>query len=428
MPETEDTRSSCEANYALPHRWKNVKFGNVVNNCRETEKNPLEHGLERFIGLNDLDPADLKIKRWGMISEGTSFTRKFLKGQVLFGKRRAYQHKAALADFDGICSGDILVFKSKNDRILAELLPFIVQSDNFFNYAIKTSAGSLSPRTSWKHLKKYIFPLPPLDEQKRIAELLWAIEHSIRKWEDTIELAERYKKALMKHLFTYGPVGVDEIENIKLKKTKIGMVREDWEVKRISKIGKFRKGKGITKKDVVEKGIACVRYGELYTTHDTVIREFHSFIEDKNIAGGTLIKTGDIIFAGSGETREEIGKSAAYVGTREAYAGGDIIIFTPSKINSVFLSYFLNSMAGIKQTMRLGQGWSVVHIYKHHLEKVLVPIPDEEEQIEVESIFENIHHVVEIIKQEILHLTSLKSFFLNNLLSGQIRLGGPSND
>jgi type I restriction enzyme S subunit len=124
-----------------------VRFGDVVRNVDVAERNPLENGLERYVGLEHLDPESLHIKRWGLIEEGTSFTRKFIEGQVLFGKRRAYQRKAAVAEFDGICSGDILVFEPKGDDLIPELLPFIVQSDGFFEKALGTSAGSLSPRT-----------------------------------------------------------------------------------------------------------------------------------------------------------------------------------------------------------------------------------------------------------------------------------------
>ena len=102
-----------------------------------------------------MDSDNLKIKRFGYIKNGTSFTKLFKKGQVLFSKRRPYLHKAAIAEFDGLCSGDLLIFESKGDNLIPELLPFIIQSEKFFDYAVKTSAGSLSPRTKWSHLKKY---------------------------------------------------------------------------------------------------------------------------------------------------------------------------------------------------------------------------------------------------------------------------------
>lgn len=156
--------------------WRTVHFGDVVRNVDITERKPLESGLERLVGLEHLDPESLHIKRWGNIADGTSFTRKFVKGQVLFGKRRVYQRKAAVAEFDGLCSSDILVFEPKGDELLPELLPFIVQSEGFFQKAMGTSAGSLSPRTKWKDLATYRFALPPKEEQRRMAEVLWAID------------------------------------------------------------------------------------------------------------------------------------------------------------------------------------------------------------------------------------------------------------
>jgi type I restriction enzyme, S subunit len=138
-----------------------TRFGDVAREVREAERDPLENGLDRLIGLEHIEPENLHIKEWGSVADGTSFTRVFRKGQVLFGKRRAYQRKVALAEFDGICSSDIVVMEAIEDKLVPELLPFIVQSEGFFEYALSTSAGSLSPRTKWKHLAEYqILPTP----------------------------------------------------------------------------------------------------------------------------------------------------------------------------------------------------------------------------------------------------------------------------
>lgn len=160
--------------------WKMVKFGDVVKNANLVERDPEANGIGRVVGLEHIDPENLHIRRWNSVSDGTSFTRKFVPGQTLFGKRRAYQRKVAFAEFEGICSGDILTFEPKDPKVLLpELLPFICQSDAFFDHALGTSAGSLSPRTSWKALQDFEFPLPPIDEQKRIAEILWAADEAI---------------------------------------------------------------------------------------------------------------------------------------------------------------------------------------------------------------------------------------------------------
>ena len=170
-----------------PDGWRTVRFGDVVRNVDISVRDPLQQGLERYVGLEHLDPESLHIKRWGLIANGTSFTRKFTQGQVLFGKRRAYQRKAAVAEFPGICSGDILVFEPADDQLLPELLPFIVQSDGFFDHALGTSAGSLSPRTRWRDLVEYEFPLPPPNEQRRIAEIVWAADEAVDKSEVVVE-------------------------------------------------------------------------------------------------------------------------------------------------------------------------------------------------------------------------------------------------
>lgn len=165
-----------------------VRFGDVVKNVNLVERDPITNGIERIVGLEHIDPENLHIRRWDTPEDGTSFTRKFVPGQTLFGKRRAYQRKVAYAEFEGICSGDILTFEPKDKKILLpELLPFICQTDAFFNYALGTSAGSLSPRTSWSALKNYEFPLPPIEEQKRIAEILWTCSIDRVRKHDVLE-------------------------------------------------------------------------------------------------------------------------------------------------------------------------------------------------------------------------------------------------
>jgi type I restriction enzyme, S subunit len=159
---------------ALKNGWTRVAFGDVVRLSGERSSDPEGQGFERFLGLDHIDPGDLKIRRWGDIADGSTFTTVFRPGQVLFGKRRAYQRKVAVADFGGVCSGDIYVLEPKNARLLSELLPYICQTDGFFDHAVGTSAGSLSPRTNWNSLASYEFALPPLEEQRRIAAVLLA--------------------------------------------------------------------------------------------------------------------------------------------------------------------------------------------------------------------------------------------------------------
>lgn len=219
------------------HR-RTVRIGDVVRNVDITERKPLENGLERFVGLEHLDPESLHIKRWGNIADGTSFTHKFVKGQVLFGKRRAYQRKAAVAEFDGLCSSDILVFEPKGDELLPELLPFIVQSEGFFQKAMGTSAGSLSPRTKWKDLATYEFALPPKEEQRRIAEVLWSVDESYTLHSNALYFAELAFGKLINDLLQYG------VPRSKASQEKNGIIfPAHWDLKTLGEVANVERGK-----------------------------------------------------------------------------------------------------------------------------------------------------------------------------------------
>ena len=159
---------------------RKVKFGDVVRLSKARCADPLAEGIERFVGLEHLEPGELRIRSWGNVADGVTFTSMFEPGQVLFGKRRAYQRKVVIADFSGVCSGDIYVLESQDaDALLPELLPFICQTDAFFEHAVGTSAGSLSPRTNWTSLADFEFVLPSMGEQRRIVFMLGALEENL---------------------------------------------------------------------------------------------------------------------------------------------------------------------------------------------------------------------------------------------------------
>ena len=197
------TITAPTTNGDLPKGWRMVRFGEVVRDVNEAERNPLDAGLERFVGLEHIEPENLHLTQWGLVADGNiSFTKRFHKGQVLFGKRRAYQRKVAIAEFDGICSSDILTFEPKGDDLSPALLPFIVQSEGFFEHALGTSSGSLSPRTRWSQLQDYEFPLPPKDEQRRIAEMLWAAESLCQTTMAIAHATEELRRSLVAEHFS----------------------------------------------------------------------------------------------------------------------------------------------------------------------------------------------------------------------------------
>lgn len=178
-----------------------VTLGHIAKEVRESSKSPLEQGIERYVGLEHLDPGNLKIARWGNVAEGTTFTKTFKKGDVLFGRRRAYLKKAARADFEGLCSGDITVLRANPTVILPDLLPYYLSADAVFEFAVSNSAGSLSPRAKWRDLSKFACSLPDLKMQEKILAVFQSLDAVITQCQDQQATLKTLKQSLLNDIF-----------------------------------------------------------------------------------------------------------------------------------------------------------------------------------------------------------------------------------
>ena len=179
-----------------------VALGQLAYEVRESTKD--SSGLP-VVGLEHLTPGDVQLSQWSEQADNT-FSKVFHKGQVLFGRRRAYQKKAAVAPFDGVCSGDITVIAAKSNRLLPDLLPFIVSSDRFFDYAMEKSAGSLSPRVKWAQLAEFELDIPDsFKEQRQLADLLWAMERSRKAYKALLLQTDELVKSQFVEMFKHIP-------------------------------------------------------------------------------------------------------------------------------------------------------------------------------------------------------------------------------
>jgi type I restriction enzyme S subunit len=208
------------------------------------------------------------------------------------------------------------------------------------------------------------------------------------------------------------------------KKTKLGWIPEDWSFTKLGNLGQFLKGKGVAKSEIIEAGIPCVRYGEIYTYHNDYIKAFTSFISEESANQSIKLEVGDILFAGSGETQEDIGKSVAFVDEFEAYAGGDIIILRGHDQDPKFLGFLLNSDFVSRQTFQLGQGHSVVHIYSSGLKDVKIPLPPLLEQQKIAAILSTWDKGIDTLNKLISEKEQLKKGLMQQLLTGKKRFAG----
>ncbi|WNK57682.1 restriction endonuclease subunit S [Pantoea agglomerans] len=155
----------------LPEGWQMVKFGDIAKHISKRVE-PSETDLEIYVGLEHLDPDSLKIKRHGTPSDVEGQKLLVKKGQIIFGKRRAYQRKVAVADWDCICSAHAMVLEADPKNIIPEFLPFFMLSDDFMSRAISISEGSLSPTIKWKSLENQVFKIPRRHAQEKLLNVL----------------------------------------------------------------------------------------------------------------------------------------------------------------------------------------------------------------------------------------------------------------
>jgi hypothetical protein len=170
--------------------WKRVKFGDVVRQVKD-KVDPATSGIERFVAGDHMDTDDLRIRRWGDVGDGylgPAFHMRFKPGQVLYGSRRTYLRKVAVADFEGICANTTFILDSVNpNKLLPELLPFIMSTEAFHEHSKRESKGSVNPYVNFSDLAWYEFALPPLGEQLLFADCLGSICKSLNCLEDAIQ-------------------------------------------------------------------------------------------------------------------------------------------------------------------------------------------------------------------------------------------------
>jgi type I restriction enzyme, S subunit len=252
------------------------------------------------------------------------------------------------------------------------------------------------------HIQSLSIPLPPTKaEQETIAEALSEADALIESLTQLIAKKRQIKQGAMQELLR---------------------PKDRWVITKLGSLGVFMKGSGVRKDESMSGEFPCVRYGEIYTRHKDYIKCFHSWISSEVAATARRLKAGDLLFAGSGETKEEIGKCVAFVDEFEAYAGGDIVILRPLDTSSVFMGYYLNTTPINKQKASKGQGDAVVHISAAALASIEITIPPLEEQNAIAAILSDMDIEITTLETKLAKARDIKQGMMHNLLTGRIRL------
>jgi type I restriction enzyme, S subunit len=409
------TTIALASNDSLPKGWRTVRFGEVVRDVNEAERSPIDAGLERFVGLEHIEPENLHLKQWGLLADGDiSFTKRFRKGQVLFGKRRAYQRKVAVAEFDGICSSDILTFEPKGEDLLPELLPFIVQSEGFLEHALGTSSGSLSPRTRWSQLQDYEFPLPPKDEQRRIADLLWAADECVEHWKLIHSQCDALRRLLL-HRCMRGQESAGS-----KRATTLGDLPRSWNILAIAEAGEVQLGR---------QRSPAYQTGEFTRPYLRVANVFDGFLKLDDVLDMDFnardyatfaLKPGDILL-NEGQSRELVGRCAIYNGEIDGCCFQNTLIRfrARSGVHPRYAFYFLQHLFYSGEFAAVArQTTSIAHLGAERFCKLEMAIPPPDEQERLVRVLDAIGQTVANASGHVTATENLKSWVGGQLLSG----------
>ena len=209
------------------------------------------------------------------------------------------------------------------------------------------------------------------------------------------------------------------------EKTPFGIFPCDWDKSTLKKLGEFAKGKGIPGEKMKNEGIPCVGYGDIYMKYNYHFNQAKSFIDRTTADESIQVARNTLLFTGTGETAEEIGKCVCYTGADDIYVGGDIIIFNSVDVSPIFISYQQYLPFAIKQKAGFGQGHSVVHIYKSDLEKLYCAYPKSKaEQEKIAEILQEQDRLIELKEKLIEEKKKQKQYLMDVLLTGKVRLPG----
>ena len=327
------------------------RFDEIAKESRGTFKGNLEG--KPIVGLEHIEPYDMLLKNWDVDVE-TTFTKEFHKGQILFGRRRAYQHKACVATCDGICSGDITLIEPIEGMVYPDLLPFIVQNDDFFEHAIKGSNGALSPRVKWEHMANFEVNLPSLSEQKVLAEKLWAAYEVKQSYLKMIAATEEMVKSQFIEMF--GCLA----ERVALSSLCDTFIDGDW----------------IEAKDQSGSGIRLIQTGNVGvgTFKDKGDKARYISEETFNRLNCTEVVEGDILIS---RLPEPVGRACIIpAGLGKSITAVDCtIIRLNDKVLPKFFVVFTNTPDYAMQIKKVLSGTTRLRVSRANLGKIQVPLP-----------------------------------------------------
>jgi restriction endonuclease S subunit len=313
---------------------------------------------------------------------------------------RGLAKASAILEDDVVLGGDILVIRPRAGRVHGPFLARVIRQDE--RQVLSLVTGSTVHHLYAADMAGFALPLPPFAEQVRLAESLADADAHIAAVEGVIAKKRAIRHGMLQQLLT--------------GRTRLAGFASEWPACALGELGSFQKGRGITRDDVRSSGVPCVRYGELYTTYRDYTSHLTSCVDPDVAASALPIRAGDLLFAGSGETRDEIGVCVAYLGERPAVAGGDIVVLRGAGYDPVHLACLLNAPDAVRQKARLGQGDAVVHIGAGALAALRLRLPPPAEQEAIAAVVVDADREIEAWQRRLAKARAVQEGMLQELL------------
>ena len=392
----------------IPASWKCKKIGSLFS--------------ERKTKVSDKDFVPLSVAKIGVVPQletavksDAGDNRKLVRaGDFVINSRSDRKGSCGVSELDGSVSLINIVLEPRqewNGRYVHYLMRSHIFSEEYYRYGRGIVADLWTTRYS--EMKNILLPIPPRSEQEQIVRYLdWQVSKINKlieaKKKQIVTIKELRRAEIERQLYAY-----PTIETVRLKQ-----------------LGSFFKGGGFSRDNLVaEMDFPAILYGDIYTQYEYKTDTITHYIDETAYDASRKISKGDIVMAGTGETKDEIGKSILYFGDNIVAVGGDVIVFHPNDdINAEYLLYQLYSQSALKHRYINGKGDIIVHIYSTALGNTLISMPCKEDQektvVRINEIIAQTDRAVVVLTDEISVLKEYCTRLISDVVIGQIDIRG----